>query len=220
MNIFDLFKKYKLDFNKLEQFGFIKENDYYLYSKKFFDNNFKCIIKIDKLGNIEDKVIDLDTNLEYLNIKLVNGNSYVKKVQELYKEILLEIREECFIEKYFVYDLSNQICNYINNKYGALPEFLWNNSPHGVFRNKENNKWYAIIMNIDGKYCNLKGNIEVINVKINEDDLDNLLKEKGIFKAYHMNKKKWISILLDGSVDLNRIEELIDISYYLVNKVK
>ena len=220
MNTNDLFKKYKIDFPKLEQFGFIKEADYYLYSRNFFDNNFKCIIKIDKLGNIEDKVIDLDTNLEYLNIKLVNGNAFVLKVQELYKEILLEIRDKCFIEKYFIYDISNQICNYIYDLYGDVPEFLWKNAPYGVFRNKENNKWYAIIMNIDGKYCNLKGNIEVMNVKIKEDELDNLLKEKGIFKAYHMNKKKWISILLDGSVDIKRILDLIATSYDLISNSK
>ncbi|MBQ8891555.1 MAG: MmcQ/YjbR family DNA-binding protein [Bacilli bacterium] len=220
MDINEIFKKYTVNYKKLEEFGFIKENDNYTYSSVFFDNNFKCIITIDKNGNIKDKVIDLDTNELYLNIRIKNGNAFINKVQEKYKEILYKIRENCFIEKYFVYDTSNKLCKFIYSKYKDKPEFLWKNSSHGVFRNKRNKKWYAIIMNIDGKYINREGNIEIINVKIDDAKLSDLLKIKGIYKAYHMNKKKWISILLDESIDIDMIYKLITDSYDLINKLK
>ena len=215
----DLFKKYKVDFNKLIKYGFIKENDDYVYSKDFFDNNFMAIVKINKKGDIFGKVIDLDTNLEYTNIRIENVGSFANKVRELYKEILIDIRNNCYLETYFISNDANKICNYIIKKYSNKPEFLWDKYPSfGVFRNQFNNKWYALIANINGKYFNLKGDIDIINIKISEDELDNLLKINGIYPAYHMNKKSWISILLDGTVDINMIKQLIDNSYNLINK--
>lgn len=62
------------------------------------------------------------------------------------------------------------------------------------------------------------GLIEVINVKINPNDKDNLLKIEGIYEAYHMNKKSWISIILDDTLSDDLISELIDNSYKLVSK--
>ena len=35
----------------------------------------------------------------------------------------------------------------------------------------------------------------------------------GFFRAYHMNKEKWISIALDGSIPDDTIKMLLDISY-------
>ena len=54
-----------------------------------------------------------------------------------------------------------------------------------------------------------------MNVKVPTEEVDSLVKENGIVPAYHMNKKHWISILLDGSLDIKRIKELIDTSFKL-----
>lgn len=40
----------------------------------------------------------------------------------------------------------------------------------------------------------------------------------GFRPAYHMNKQRWVSILLDGSVDIDNIRTLIDTSYDLTTK--
>ena len=39
--------------------------------------------------------------------------------------------------------------------------------------------------------------------------------ETGIYPGYHMNKKFWISVALDGSVDYEKIKTLINISFKL-----
>ncbi len=41
---------------------------------------------------------------------------------------------------------------------------------------------------------------------------------KGFLPAYHMNKEHWITILLDGSVEREKIKQLIDLSYELTEK--
>ena len=86
-----------------------------------------------------------------------------------------------------------------------------------VFLKKDNNKWFAIIMNINrNKLDNLFEDIEIINVKIKENNLNDLLKIKGVYKAYHMNKNSWISIILNDSLSDDFIFKLVKESYNIV----
>ncbi len=216
----NVFKRYIVDFKKLEKYGFKKIEEKYIYEKEFLNNNFKAIITINKEGNIFGKVIDLQDNDEYFLINMNIEGKFVNKVRDNYQEILIDIRNNCFNKNNFIFNQTNRICNYIVNKYHNYPEFLWDKTPGcGVFRNNKNNKWYAIIMNIDqSKLENKKGEVEVINIK--HDDVDNLLKKKGIYKAYHMNKKEWVSIILNNTLPDDEILSLIDVSYNLINDSK
>ncbi len=217
----ELFQKTKVDFTKLKKYGFVKKENYYEYQKNFFDNNFKAIITIDKSGHVKSKIIDLIAEEEYLNIHVVMSGQYVNKVKDEYKNLLLDIRNHCFHINYFSSNQANRITSYIKEKYGDLPEFLWDNNPlYGVFRNKINHKWYGIIMNIDYSKLDKKtGQIDIINVKLERDRIIELLKRKNYYPAYHMNKKDWISIVLNDSLDDLEIISLIDISYDLVKNV-
>lgn len=62
----------------------------------------------------------------------------------------------------------------------------------------------------------LKGDLS-INVKCNPDNAI-VLREKydAIKPAFHMNKKHWNSIKIDGSISENKIKKWIDDSYNLV----
>lgn len=59
------------------------------------------------------------------------------------------------------------------------------------------------------------GKTEIIDLRINPDELKNIADGKKYFLGYHMNKKHWITICLDGSVDLQEIFDRIDASYAL-----
>ena len=73
-------------------------------------------------------------------------------------------------------------------------------------------------MDIDrSKISNKTGLTEIINLKVDKDELDNMLKNNGIYEAYHMNKKSWVSISLDDTLNDEFIIDLIDKSYSLVN---
>ena len=218
----NIFKRAHIDYNKLINYGFIKENNNYTYTKEFMNNSFKAIINIDNNSNISSKVIDLSTNEEYIsiNIDTLQGE-FINKVRNLYKDILIDIKDNCFIKDYFITNQANRITNYIIDKYKDTPEFLWEKYPgFGIFRNKNNNKWYALIANIDKSKIdkNSTGEIEIINLKVNENIIDNLLKKKGFYKAYHMNKKNWITIILDNSINDKEIIEYLDNSYNIINE--
>lgn len=114
--------------------------------------------------------------------------------------------------------LRKQVYDYISNKYDAQPEYLWFKFPqYAVFRQKQNNKWFGIIMNVQKNKLGLKGEdeVDILNVKCNPFLLDELLCKKGILPAYHLSKGSWVSILLDGSCNFSDIKSLIDESYNL-----
>ena len=215
----EIFKRCHVDFNKLVNYGFIKEQDYYIYSTLFMNNSFKVIIKIDLNGNVNSKVIDMDTEEEYLKIHFDNIGTYTAQIKDEYEKILKDIRKSCFNKDYFLLPQSNRITSYIKNKYGDNPEFLWDKYPgFGVFRNKNSEKWYALIANIKAyKIDSNIGETEIINLKIDSEKLDDLLNKNGFYKAYHMNKKDWITILLNDTVGDDEIISLIDKSWNLVN---
>lgn len=212
----NIFKKYQVDNNKLLHYGFKKIDNDYIYETVAMDM-MQFIITIND-GLVKGKIIDLNTNFEYTNYRLDSiMGSFAFGVREEYEKILKDIRDKCFSKKYFVLDQSNRLTMLINNKYHVLPEFLWEDSPNaGVFRNKRSNKWFALIMNIayekiDNKH---KGNIDVVNIKL-DNEVGAYLNVKGIYPAYHMNKKSWITIVLDDTLSDDYILKLIDKSYKL-----
>ena len=126
----DVFKRSRVNFDKLETYGFKKINNNYLYSKVFFNGEFKASITVNKEGILFGKVIDLNTNEEYENIRIEKfDGSFVNSVREEYKSILIDIKKNCFNEFLFKSDQSNEIVKYMINKYGSGPEFLWKKTP-------------------------------------------------------------------------------------------
>ena len=216
----DVFKRFSVNYNKLESFGFKKEKNNYVFEINFLNNDFKAIITIDFNGIVTGKVIDNELNEEYTLLRTEAIGEFVGKVRETYKKLLIDIRNNCFEANFFIFDQTNRINNYIKEKYGNDPEFLWESSPGcGVYRNPINNKWYGIIMNVNYNKLdsNKNGEVEVINIKLDELEIKNLLKKKGFYKAYHMNKVSWISIILNDTLSDKVICSLIDKSYEIIN---
>ena len=219
----EVFKKRKLDNDKLIPYGFIKEDDIYKYSKLIMDDTFRVDITIDSNGNVKGRVYDLDGDYEYTNFRLENvKGDFVNRVKDEYLKVIESIANNCYTKEYFIYKQSNELSNLIKEKYNVIPEFLWESNPnYGIFRNKSSNKWFGVIMNIDRSKLNPNesGEVEVLNVKL--DDLVNTyLKEEGIYPAYHMSKKSWVSITLDNTLSNEEIMSLIDISFDLSNRKK
>lgn len=107
--------------------------------------------------------------------------------------------------------------DHINNQYGIEPDFPWEGDlVSGVFRHKDNRKWFALIMLVRRDRLGLEGDepVDCMNLKINDPMLhDMLCHEDGIMPSYHMNKRHWITVLLDGTVADEKVFELIDVSY-------
>ena len=215
----DFIKDKKIDLKRLEKFGFkLKENSYY-YNISLLKNQFKMCVKINLDNSIFTELIDTETNEPYvLHLLEERRNGYSEKVYKAYSEVLDKIKKECFEDEIFKAGYTKEIITYVKNKYGDELEFLWEKSPkNAVVRRKSSNKWYAVILTIPKRKIGLESDevIEVINLHNIPKEIEKLIDCKKYFPAYHMNKKYWCTICLDGTVELEEIYKLIDISYEL-----
>ena len=114
-------------------------------------------------------------------------------------------------------DFKEKLFKYIKKEYGAEPEYLWARFPdYAVFRHDDNKKWFSLVASVPYEKIGLEseGEVCIMNVKIDDPVfMDTLLLQTGFFPAYHMNKKNWISVLLDGTVPLKDIYSIIDFSF-------
>lgn len=218
----EIFKKVTINFGALVKYGFKKEKSLYKFSKNILNDTFEIEITISNDNLVNGKIYDLKMNDEYTNFRLNNLGEFASKIKVEYINLLEDIKNNCGNISYFMSGQGNRICQYIIDTYNDNPEFLWEKYPgYGVFRNKINNKWYAVILNINkSKFNKEDKEVEVINLKVNPDKIERLLKRKGFFEGYHMNKKNWISIILNEDVLDNEIFELVNEAYNLIDGSK
>ena len=220
----ELFKSAKVDFNKIVKYGFTNVNSNYQYTKNITDNTFRIIVEINNIGEVKGKVFDLSFGEEYTNFRVKNSTgSFANQVKDEFINLLKDIRDNCCTIDAFLYDQSNRIAKKIKEKYGDNPKFEWEKYPgYAIFRNSKSKKWYGIIMNIDKFKLDKKSNgeVEIINLKLEPGEIANLLKLDGFYPAYHMNKKSWISIILDNTILDENLMNLIEKShaYTILNK--
>ena len=215
----DFIKNKKINFKKLKEFGFELIDNSYYYHTSLLKNQFKMSVKINIDNSIFTEIIDTETNEPYvLHLLEIKRSGYSEKIYKAYSEILEKIKKVCFEDEIFKANYTKEIITYVKNKYGDELEFLWEKSPkNAVVRRKSSNKWYAVILTISKRKLNLDSEeiIEVINLHNSPEEIEKLIDNKRYFPAYHMNKKYWCTICLDGTVELEEIYKLIDISYEL-----
>ena len=216
----DFIKNKKIDLKRLEKFGFkLKENSYY-YDIFLLNNQFKMSVKISLDNSIFTEIIDVETSEPYvLHLLEMKRSAYSEKVYKEYSEVLEKIQKECFEDEIFKVNYTKETINYIKNKYGDELEFLWERSPkNAVIRRKSTKKWYVVILTLSKRKLKLDSDelVEIINLHNSPEEIEKLVDNKRYFPAYHMNKKHWCTICLDGTVELEKIYKLIDKSYELV----
>ena len=215
----DFIKDKKIDLKRLKEFGFKLIDNSYYYHTFLLKNQFKMTVKINLDNSIFTEIIDTETNEPYiLHLLEIKRSGYSEKVYKEYSEVLDKIKKECFEDERFKANYTKEIVAYVKNKYGDELEFLWEKSPkNAVIRRKSSNKWYVVILTISKRKLNLDSDeiIEVINFHNIAEEIKKLIDYKKYFPAYHMSKKHWCTICLDGTVELKEIYRMIDISYEL-----
>ena len=215
----DFIKNKKINFKKLKEFGFELIDNSYYYHTSLLKNQFKMSVKINIDNSIFTEIIDTETNEPYvLHLLEIKRSGYSEKIYKAYSEILEKVKKVCFEDEIFKANYTKEIVAYVKNKYGDELEFLWEKSPkNAVVRRKSSNKWYAVILTIPKRKIGLESDevIEGINLHNIPKEIEKLIDYKRYFPAYHMNKKHWCTICLDGTIELKEIYKLIDISYEL-----
>ena len=102
------------------------------------------------------------------------------------------------------------------DSYGTEPDYPFTGDTESlVLRHAENGKWFALLMRVKNSALGLsgEGRTDVMNVKIDPTLGVSLRSTPGILPAYHMNKERWLSVLLDGSVPMALAGLLMELSF-------
>ena len=108
-----------------------------------------------------------------------------------------------------------RLLDFVKTNYNTDPEFLWAKTPDcAVLRNMGNRKWYGIIMVIPANKIGIDSDrlIDIVNVRFIKGEAPEIVGNvPGIYPAWHMNKRNWITLsdeqlfgLIDQSFGLSR----------------
>ena len=217
--MFEIFKSYQFNKEKARDYGFVENGEVWTYSCQILQGDFIMTVSI-TTDNVSFLVFDQETGDLYPQVHMESmRGSFVGSVREACLEILYQIRKACFDVQDFICPQTKRIMTQVQEKYGNQLEYLWEKSPDtAVLRHEDNQKWYAVMMRIpwDKLENGREGLVEAVNLK--HDRVADLLSNKGIYPAFHMNKRYWLSLVLDDSLQDEEVIELIERSWNLTVK--
>lgn len=217
--------KYKIpDKDKLLANGFKYLDGIYVKDIFIMKKQFIVRVSVTDSETVNYKVYETETSEEYILVHVESAvGGFVGDVRTACEKVLIDISNKCFNIEVLKAEQTKKIIEFVKKSYNVEPEFLWEKSPdYAVFRIKENRKWFGIIMTVDRSKIGLSGhgNVEIFVLNDKPENVEKRVDGRNFFKAYHMNKKYWYAICLDGRVPDEEVEYLIDVSYKLSAKKK
>ena len=217
--MFEIFKSYQFNQEKARAYGFVKNGEVWTYSCQILQGDFIMTVSI-TVDNVSFQVFDQEMGDLYPQVHMESmTGSFVASVRKACLEILYQIRKACFEVQDYICPQTKSIMDQIQEKYGNQLEYLWEKSPDtAVLRHEGNQKWYAVLMKISWEKLEKgrEGQVEALNLK--HDQVADLLSKKGIYPAFHMSKRYWISVALDDTLVDEEVLELIERSWNLTSK--
>ena len=212
-----LFSEGTPDRDKLTQNGFRETRNGYFRESPLC--GFLLRIGVSVGGKVRAELYDADADAPYtLHFVESAGGSFVAEVRSAYERALKELAEKCFDHAVFTSRYAKRLVEYARKRYGEDCEFLWERTPdNGVLRRADNYKWYAAILTVAGNKVGLSTDdiVEIVDLRAEEGTVSELIHRRGFAPAWHMNKKSWLTVLLDGSVEFSTIARMLDESRLL-----
>ena len=92
----EIFLRYKVNIDSLIPYGFIKDNNTYIYNKMIHNKDFNLIVTI-KDNKVTSTLMDVNFNEEYKRIDASEiSSSFVNELKSECSTILTDIRDKCF----------------------------------------------------------------------------------------------------------------------------
>ncbi len=210
MDVSYLLNTYRMDETKLLNFGFEKKDHCYVY-RKDLDQDLYAVFRLNQ-DSFLIQVLDQELEEEYILFEVQRENNSVK---EKVFCILDTILASCFYKT----EVKNQVIEYILKTYQPLMERPWKDAQeHITFKEKNSKKWFVLMMHITLRQLgfNSTAPCDAMNLKLDPSRIIQLIDGKHYFEAYHMNKKYWMTVLLDEQTNMDELKKLIAESYQLV----
>lgn len=214
MKIIDV-EKYNFSKEQLKDFGFKEKAEKLIYRKEILDSSFVIeIVFVDSQLLVEVYDLEFAEIYSLFSVDSAVGET-VQNIREHVENLLRSILGLADQSG----KISSEVIDYCN-KYGGNHVNPFKKNPDILAFVNEKKKWYALLSDVEynklNKNTDITTKVKILNLKYPTDNILDIIDNKNIFPAYHMNKKHWISIVLDKNIKLETIKELIDISYSLV----
>lgn len=218
MNIIDkIFQRKTVIVSNLEPYGFVFNGKAYVYKKALENSGLVIQVIISGEGKVSAQIIDTAVDEPY-TMHLANSaaGEFVGRVRNEYETLLTDIAKKCCVPDVFKSNMTKALIAHVRDIYGDEPEFLWKNFPdNAIWRRKDNRKWYGVLLTVSKKKLGLESDeiVEIIDLREQPEMIKSLLEQSDYYPGWHMNKKHWYTIILDGTVSFDEICHHIDVSY-------
>lgn len=206
----ELTRGYKLKPDALEPYGFQKDGNAWKYHTMIMDGEFALTVTVTSDGSLDTAAVETATGEEYVLYKTNASGAFLGEVRMQVKEVLGQIISACYMPSVFQFRQTEMLLEYVRKSFGDELEFLWKSYPDAaVWRRKDNEKWYGVIMTVARGKVDGTGSdkmAEIVDLRMEPADKEILLASEGLYPGWHMNKNSWFTIILDGTVSDGEIQ--------------
>ena len=105
-----------INYDLLKDFGFIENNNSYIFKKDIMNENFTLVIEI-KNNEVLSYVIDKEFDEEFTNVDVNTSGEFIGTIKNNYEDLINSFIEKCSTFELNYHDQVKEIINYINDKY-------------------------------------------------------------------------------------------------------
>lgn len=215
----EVFNTHIFNTAKALAYGFKKVGQVYVLRRQLSQDSLVADFEIAK-DSLKVTIYEMPEQIEYELFNVLSSEgAFIGQVRDEVKNLLTDVVANSFDS----FNVRKELLAYVYEQYGTIPEEPWDKfASYCTLKTKHSKKWYGLFMNIPYAYLmkDKAGYIDVLNVKVKPETIETLVDNHHIFPAYHMNKKHWITIVLDQATDLEFVKGLLNDSYTLVEKIK
>ena len=214
----EIIKRRKPVPERLISYGFEEIGSLFQYSTEILCGEFTLTVQIGLDGAIDTNLVENETGEMYVLYKTNASGKYVGEVRTAVEKVLCDVVQRCYETAVFKAAQSRRMIEFIRERYGDALEFLWEKFPdNAVWRRKDNQKWYGAILKVPGRKIGLETDKieEIIDLRMNPVEADSILSRKDHYPGWHMNKRNWYTLMLDGRISDEALKTKIMESYVL-----
>ena len=208
----------KLQREKLLDYGFRQDGQSYFYEETLLEGAFLLQVKVSAKGQTATRLLDQDSQEPYV-LHLIESaeGAFVGSIKAAYRKALDRLAESCGEHGNFSGAYIQQILDHIRATYGDEIEYPWKEDKAAVIRSHQSRKWYVLFMEIHPGKIGLGGQkpIRIMNLHGSAEQVAALVDGQKYFPGYHMNRKYWYTLCLDGSVPWEELQQRITESFLL-----
>lgn len=217
-----LFRNKKADAEKLRAYGFAPCSAGLCLQKTLAHCGLEMAVTVTPQGRVQCRINDPLTGEPYtLHLAGSAAGPFVNRVRDAYETTLQDIAKRCFSPDVFRWPQTKRLIDHVENTYGRTPEYLWEKFPkNAIWRRADNAKWFGVLARLAANKIGLPGEAEVEIAVLRTDPLAPAKRLDGltVLPAYHMHKKNWYTVVLDGTAADETLFGLLQASYALAAK--